>query len=169
MPVSGCVLPIVIVLSVTPGPQLLPPPPPPPLLPPPQPAAASASTAPPPSRRMWEMRMFCLRGGADGGTILVANLPRGSNQGDKASYRPDDPAGCDEHGQGEQDAVNQQRQVVGHLAGTDREGVGEVLGPVVGEHHDENRAEHGTGEAAEAADDGCGEDRQRQREGERSR
>src|SRR5881227_2133300 len=70
MPVSGCVLPIVIVLSVTPGAELLPPPPPP-LLPPPQPAAASASTAPPASRRMWELRMVCLRGGPDGDDLRL--------------------------------------------------------------------------------------------------
>src|SRR3954469_12136193 len=166
MPVSGCVLPIVIVLSVTPGAELLPPPPPPPLLPPPQPAAASASTAPPASRRMWEMRMFCLRGGPDGGTILVANLPRGSNQGDKASYRPDDSAGCDEHGEGEQDAVDEQWQVVGDLLRVDRERVGQVLGPVVGQHHHEDRAHNGAGQAAEPADDGGGQDRERQREAE---
>src|SRR3954453_1519535 len=117
MPVSGCVLPIVIVLSVTPGAEL-PLPPPPPLLPPPQPAAASASTAPPASRRMWELRIVPPWGS---GWSFKRNLPGWFHESDEASDRADDAAGSDQHDEGEKDAVDQQGQVVGDLLRADRE------------------------------------------------
>src|SRR3954471_18306205 len=146
---------MVTVLDVTPGADAPPPPPPPPppLLLPPHAAVASKTNTPPAANRTWVFLICLLRP-----SLVSATLPpsiRCDDEPEPAEHSLN-AVGDGEHRDREHDAEDHQGHVVGALRAVDRQGISDVLRPQR-QQHDEDRPVDRTGQAAQSAEDHCGQ------------